>query len=126
MFYSFSIPLPSLSSYPCLPFSSLFHHLSIPFLSSLLPSPSSPLHSPQVCFIIFYKSAAIETKIKRICDSFSVNRYDLSQLYKPNELDRIQQDNHREMSEVRTGEGSEEEGWGGEEKEEKRRKRREE
>jgi V-type H+-transporting ATPase subunit a len=48
-------------------------------------------HIPKVCFIIFYKSTAIEAKIKRICDAFSANRYDLSNLNKPNELDALQQ-----------------------------------
>ena len=58
-------------------------------------------HIPKVCFIIFYKSTAIEAKIKRICDAFSANRYDLSNLNRPAELDRQQQDNHREMTEAK-------------------------
>ena len=45
----------------------------------------------KICFIIFYKSTAIETKIKRICDAFSANRYDLQNLNKPSELDAKQQ-----------------------------------
>ena len=53
-----------------------------------------------MCFIIFYKSTAIESKIKRICDAFSANRYDLSNLNQTQELDKQQQDNHREMTEV--------------------------
>ena len=53
-----------------------------------------------MCFIIFYKSTAIESKIKRICDAFSANRYDLSNLNQTQELDKQQQDNHREMAEV--------------------------
>lgn len=55
----------------------------------------------QVCFIIFYKSTAIETKIKRICDAFSANRYDLSNLNMSSELDKQQQDNHREMTDAK-------------------------
>ena len=35
---------------------------------------------PKICFIIFYKSQSIETKIKRICDAFNANRYDLNNL----------------------------------------------
>ena len=58
-------------------------------------------HIPKICFIIFYKSTAIEIKIKRICDAFSANRYDLSNLNRPQELDRQQQDNHREMTEAK-------------------------
>ena len=53
-----------------------------------------------MCFIIFYKSTAIESKIKRICDAFSANRYDLSNLNQTQELDKQQQDNFREMTEV--------------------------
>lgn len=59
-------------------------------------------HIDKMCFIIFYKSAAIETKIKRICDAFSANRYDLSNLNKPHELDAQQQQNHREMLDAKT------------------------
>lgn len=55
----------------------------------------------KVCFIIFYKSSAIETKIKRICDAFSANRYDLSRLNRPHELDALQKQNHREMVEAK-------------------------
>ena len=58
-------------------------------------------HIPKICFIIFYKSTAIEAKIKRICDAFSANRYDLSNLNRPQELEMQQQENHREMTEAK-------------------------
>lgn len=58
-------------------------------------------HIPKVCFIIFYKSEAIEGKIKRICDAFSANRYDLSNLNRPTELEAQRQANHREMREAK-------------------------
>lgn len=51
----------------------------------------------KICFIIFYKSSSIESKIKRICDAFSATRYDLSNLNRPDLLDRVQQDNQKEM-----------------------------
>lgn len=54
-------------------------------------------HIEKVCFIIFYKSNAIESKIKRICDAFSANRYDLSNLNNPNEMELQKQANYREM-----------------------------
>ncbi len=54
------------------------------------------------CFIIFYKSAAIETKIKRICDAFGANRYNLSDLNRPRELEEQQQRNYREMEDAKT------------------------
>jgi V-type H+-transporting ATPase subunit a len=56
----------------------------------------------KVCFIVFYKSSAIETKIKRICDAFSANRYNLSDLNRPQELEYQQKQNHREMVDAKT------------------------
>jgi V-type H+-transporting ATPase subunit a len=52
---------------------------------------------PKTCFIIFYKSSALETKIKKICDAFSANRYDLNNLHRLNELEGQQRDNKRDM-----------------------------
>jgi len=51
----------------------------------------------KVCFIVFYKSLAIESKIIRICDAFGAHRYDLSNLNRPHDLDMLQQSNYREM-----------------------------
>ena len=52
---------------------------------------------PKICFIIFYKSQSIETKIKRICDAFNANRYDLSNLNRLDLLEKQQQDNLKEL-----------------------------
>ena len=52
---------------------------------------------PKVCFIVFYKSAAIESKIVRICEAFSAHRYDLSELNRPDRLEGLQRSNHMEM-----------------------------
>ena len=71
------------------------------YLLLLLSSSSLGKHIQKVCFIIFYKSAAIEKKIHRICDAFGANRYDLSNLSRPHELDSLQQENHREMFEAK-------------------------
>ena len=60
-----------------------------PLSSKAVDANGEPI--PKICFIIFYKSTAIESKIKRICDAFSANRYDLHNLNKPNELDAQQQ-----------------------------------
>ena len=57
---------------------------------------------PKVVFIIFYKSAAIETKIKKICDGFSAHRYDLQALDHPQDLEAQQQANYREMQDAKT------------------------
>lgn len=51
----------------------------------------------KICFIVFYKSDAIETKIKRICDAFGANRYDLSNLARPAELAAQRDNNSREI-----------------------------
>jgi V-type H+-transporting ATPase subunit a len=56
-------------------------------------------HIDKICFIIFYKSSSIESKIRRICDAFSANRYDLSNLNRLNELEAQQKENHRELVE---------------------------
>lgn len=58
---------------------------------------SSGKHIDRVCFIIFYKSVAIEGKIKRICDAFNANRYDLTNLNHPKALETLQAANQREM-----------------------------
>lgn len=55
----------------------------------------------KVCFIIFYKSSAIEAKIKKICDAFSAHRYNLSNLNRPRELEHQQKQNMREMQEAK-------------------------
>jgi V-type H+-transporting ATPase subunit a len=56
---------------------------------------------PKVVFIIFYKSTAIEGKIKKICDGFSAHRYDLQALDKPRDLEAQQQANYREMQDAK-------------------------
>jgi V-type H+-transporting ATPase subunit a len=38
-------------------------------------------HIDKVCFIVFYKSAAIEAKIRRVCDAFNANRYTYGTLH---------------------------------------------
>jgi len=58
-------------------------------------------HIDKTCFIIFYKSAAIEAKLKRICDSFSANRYDLTEIHRPDVIKGIQEQNLREAKETK-------------------------
>jgi len=55
----------------------------------------------KVVFIIFYKSAAIESKIKRICDAFSAHRYEVRNIDRPKEVDEQQQTNHRELEDAK-------------------------
>ena len=56
---------------------------------------------PKVVFIIFFKSQAIESKIKKICDAFSAHRYDLQSLDRDADLEAQQQANYREMQEAK-------------------------
>lgn len=59
-------------------------------------------HIDKTCFIIFYKSAAIEGKIKKICEGFAANRYDLANLHRPAIMESIQQQNYRELLDAKT------------------------
>jgi len=51
------------------------------------------------CFIIFFKSPALETKIKRICDAFQANRYELP-LNRIKEIDARIAANHKEIEDA--------------------------
>ncbi|CAE7833551.1 VHA-a2, partial [Symbiodinium microadriaticum] len=55
----------------------------------------------KVVFIVFFKSAAIETKVKRICDAFSAHRFDLHNLDRPREIDAQQDANYRELEDAK-------------------------
>lgn len=55
----------------------------------------------KTCFIIFYKSASIESKLKRICDAFSANRYDLTAINREDVMKTISEQNQREMKETK-------------------------
>jgi V-type H+-transporting ATPase subunit a len=55
----------------------------------------------KVCFIIFYKSLAIEMKIKKICDAFSASRYELRDLNNPHRMSAQLQENQRELKDAK-------------------------
>jgi V-type H+-transporting ATPase subunit a len=55
----------------------------------------------KVVFVIFFKSSAIETKVKRICDAFSAHRFDVKKLDRPRELEQQQDANHRELEDAK-------------------------
>jgi len=57
--------------------------------------------SRKVVFIVFYKSAAIEGKIKRICDAFSAHRFDLRNLDRPQDIEAQEQANGRELQDAK-------------------------
>jgi len=55
----------------------------------------------KVVFIIFFKSTAIEGKVKRICDAFSAHRFDIRNLDRPRDIDAQQEANYREMEDAK-------------------------
>ena len=51
----------------------------------------------RIIFWVFYKSATIEGKIKRICDAFAAHRFDVSETGDPERLVQMQALNHKDM-----------------------------
>lgn len=62
-------------------------------------SPDKSIAVEKTVFIIFFKSQAIEGKIKKICDAFGCRRFDMFDLDRPSELLNKQEYNHRELKE---------------------------
>lgn len=53
-------------------------------------------------FIVFYKSLAIEAKLKRICDAFQAHRYALPDMDDAQSVDRLLAENAQELVDSRT------------------------
>ncbi len=53
-------------------------------------------------FIVFYKSASIETKLKKICDAFMAHRYSLPDMDDGPAIDRMLTENAQELVDSRT------------------------
>lgn len=53
-------------------------------------------------FIVFYKSASIENKLKKICDAFSAHRYSLPDMDDAPAVDRMLTENAQELVDSRT------------------------
>ena len=51
----------------------------------------------KLAFVIFFKSAAIESKIIRICDAFGATRYDLRMLNNAKLLEGVRRSNYQEL-----------------------------
>jgi len=64
-------------------------------------SQQKSLPPSRTVFIIFYKSSAIEGKIRKICDAFNARRFDLVDIDRPQELYNKQEINHRELRDAR-------------------------
>jgi V-type H+-transporting ATPase subunit a len=55
----------------------------------------------KVAFVIFFKSNAIEGKVRRICDAFSAHCFDLPHIDSPREIDMQQEANYRELQDAK-------------------------
>ncbi len=53
-------------------------------------------------FIIFFKSEAIEAKLKKICDAFQAHRYTMPDMDDPNAVERMMTENAQELVDSRT------------------------
>ena len=51
----------------------------------------------KVAFVIFFKSDAIERKVRRICEAFSAHCFDIPHIDNPREIDDQQEANFREL-----------------------------
>jgi V-type H+-transporting ATPase subunit a len=55
----------------------------------------------KVVFIVFFKSASIESKIKRICDAFNAHRYDVPNIDRPRDVQAQIESNFRELEDAK-------------------------
>mmetsp|Transcript_15219 Transcript_15219/g.25272 ORF Transcript_15219/g.25272 Transcript_15219/m.25272 type:complete len:886 (+) Transcript_15219:43-2700(+) len=55
----------------------------------------------KVVFIVFFKSASIEAKIKRICDAFNAHRYDVPNIDRPRDVQAQIESNFRELEDAK-------------------------
>jgi V-type H+-transporting ATPase subunit a len=67
-----------------------------------ITDPSSGELVEKSVFIIFYKSASIETKLKKICDAFQAHRYSLPDMDDAPAVDRMLTENAQELVDSRT------------------------
>jgi V-type H+-transporting ATPase subunit a len=67
-----------------------------------ITDPESGLKMEKSVFIIFYKSAVIELKLKKICNAFNANRYTLPDMDDANSVNRLLAENAQEIIDSRT------------------------
>eukprot|EP00537_Pseudo-nitzschia_pungens_P003976 CAMPEP_0172369544 /NCGR_PEP_ID=MMETSP1060-20121228/33243_1 /TAXON_ID=37318 /ORGANISM="Pseudo-nitzschia pungens, Strain cf. cingulata" /LENGTH=863 /DNA_ID=CAMNT_0013094491 /DNA_START=302 /DNA_END=2893 /DNA_ORIENTATION=+ len=70
---------------------------------------SHPIMDPQTgkemdksVFLVFYKSKAIESKLRKICDAFQAHRYNLPDMDDLDTVDQLMEQNQRELLDSRT------------------------
>jgi V-type H+-transporting ATPase subunit a len=71
-------------------------------ISQPIVDPESGLLLEKSVFVIFYKSEAIEAKLKRICDAFQAHRYSLPNMDDGGSVDRMITENAQELVDSRT------------------------
>ena len=64
--------------------------------------PETNQETPKHVFICFYKSSAIETKLRKICDAFSAHRYSLPDMNDDHAVSKMLADNAGELSDSHT------------------------
>jgi len=67
-----------------------------------ITDPKSGEQVEKCVFIVFYKSLAIETKLKQICDAFDAHRYSLPDMDDAPAVDRMLAENAQELVDSRT------------------------
>lgn len=67
-----------------------------------ITDPQSGLVVEKCVFIVFYKSASIEAKLKKICDAFDAHRYSLPDMDDAPAVDRMLTENAQELVDSRT------------------------
>jgi len=63
--------------------------------------PETGKESEKSVFLIFYKSATIGTKLKRICDAFLAHRYNLPDMEDADTVDKLMEENKAELIDSR-------------------------
>eukprot|EP00531_Pseudo-nitzschia_arenysensis_P006057 CAMPEP_0116141410 /NCGR_PEP_ID=MMETSP0329-20121206/14369_1 /TAXON_ID=697910 /ORGANISM="Pseudo-nitzschia arenysensis, Strain B593" /LENGTH=852 /DNA_ID=CAMNT_0003636595 /DNA_START=64 /DNA_END=2622 /DNA_ORIENTATION=+ len=64
--------------------------------------PESGKESEKSVFLIFFKSATIETKLKKICDAFMAHRYTLPDMDDLESVQKVLEENRKELVDSRT------------------------
>lgn len=67
-----------------------------------ITDPQTGLSVEKSVFIIFYKSAVIEAKLKKICNAFNANRYTLPDMNDSSKIDEMLTENSQELVDSRT------------------------
>jgi len=65
--------------------------------------PETTKETDKCVFLVFFKSASIELKLKKICDAFQAHRYTIPDIDDIATISKLMEDNQRELIDSRTG-----------------------